>query len=85
MPYGNDAINGRVRDAIRTAFEAPEAAVYLVAPALLPTPFGSSPAIAAAVHDKIFCSVTSHIHEDECTRPNSMPALQNDRWLKNRR
>ena len=27
MPYGNDPIMDEVRDAIRTAFEAPEAAV----------------------------------------------------------
>jgi len=31
MPYGKDAIMDEVRDAIRTAFEAPQAEVYLVA------------------------------------------------------
>ncbi|OAN74825.1 threonine aldolase [Sulfitobacter pontiacus] len=67
MPYGNDPIMDEVRDAIRTAFEAPEAAVYLVATGT------AANALALACYTQpwqtIFCSVTSHIHEDECNAP----------------
>ena len=67
MPYGNDAIMDEVRDAIRTTFEAPEAAVYLVATGT------AANALALACYTQpwqtIFCSVTSHIHEDECNAP----------------
>ena len=67
MPYGNDPIMDEVRDAIRTAFEAPEAAVYLVSTGT------AANALALACYTQpwqtIFCSVTSHIHEDECNAP----------------
>ena len=67
MPYSNDPIMDEVRDAIRTAFEAPEAAVYLVATGT------AANALALACYTQpwqtIFCSVTSHIHEDECNAP----------------
>ncbi len=67
MPYGKDAIMDEVRDAIRTAFEAPEAAVYLVATGT------AANALALACYTQpwqtIFCSTTSHINEDECNAP----------------
>ncbi len=67
MPYGKDPIMDEVRDAIRAAFEAPEAAVYLVATGT------AANALALACYTQpwqtIFCSVTSHINEDECNAP----------------
>ena len=67
MPYGKDAIMDEVRDAIRAAFEAPEAAVYLVATGT------AANALALACYTQpwqtIFCSTTSHINEDECNAP----------------
>lgn len=67
MPYGKDAIMDEVRDAIRTAFEAPEAAIYLVATGT------AANALALACYTQpwqtIFCSTTSHINEDECNAP----------------
>ncbi|SFS65023.1 L-threonine aldolase [Sulfitobacter marinus] len=67
MPYGKDAIMDEVRDAIRTAFEAPQAEVYLVATGT------AANALALACYAKpwqtIFCSTTSHINEDECNAP----------------
>jgi threonine aldolase len=67
MPYGKDPIMDEVRDAIRTAFEAPGAAVYLVAVGT------AANALALACYTQpwqtIFCSTTSHIHEDECNAP----------------
>ncbi|MEM5520312.1 beta-eliminating lyase-related protein [Sulfitobacter sp. AS59] len=67
MPYGKDAIMDEVRDAIRTAFEAPQAEVYLVATGT------AANALALACYTQpwqtIFCSTTSHINEDECNAP----------------
>ena len=67
MPYGKDAIMDEVRDAIRTAFEAPQAEVYLVATGT------AANALALACYSQpwqtIFCSTTSHINEDECNAP----------------
>ncbi len=67
MPYGKDAIMDEVRAAIRTAFEAPEAAVYLVATGT------AANALALACYTQpwqtIFCATTSHINQDECNAP----------------
>ncbi len=67
MPYGNDAIMDEVRDAIRTTFEAPEAAVYLV------TTGTAANSLALACYTQsfqtIFCAQHSHIEEDECNAP----------------
>jgi threonine aldolase len=67
MPYGKDAIMDEVREAIRTAFEAPQAEVYLVATGT------AANALALACYTQpwqtIFCSTTSHINEDECNAP----------------
>ena len=65
--YGADALMAEVRDQIRSIFEAPEAAVYLVATgtaanalslALLTPPWGT-----------VFCHRNSHVEEDECGAP----------------
>lgn len=67
MPYGNDPIMDEVRALIRTAFEAPEAAVYLVstgtaanalALGLICPPWGA-----------VFCHRHAHIEADECGAP----------------
>ncbi|SHI63616.1 L-threonine aldolase [Shimia gijangensis] len=67
MAYGADAIMDNVRDQIRTAFEAPEAAVFLVATGT------AANSLALASHcqpyETVFCSPVSHIHEDECNAP----------------
>ncbi|MCL7464332.1 beta-eliminating lyase-related protein [Phaeovulum sp. NW3] len=65
--YGSDALTLQVRDRLRDLFEAPEAAVYLVATgtaanalacATLTPPWGA-----------IFCHRNAHIEEDECGAP----------------
>jgi threonine aldolase len=67
MPYGADPIMDEVRDAIRDRFEAPEAAVYLVATGT------AANALALACYTQpwatMFCSPVAHIHEDECNAP----------------
>ncbi len=67
MPYGKDPIMDEVRDAIRTTFEAPDAAVYLVATGT------AANALALATYcqpwQTIFCSEVAHIQEDECNAP----------------
>ncbi len=67
MPYGADAAMTRVREKIREVFEAPEAAVYLVA-----TGTAANALILATLSQPwqtIFCSSVAHIHEDECNAP----------------
>lgn len=65
--YGGDDVTAEVADRVRDLFEAPGAAVYLVATgtaanalalATLCPPFGT-----------IFCTQHAHIHEDECNAP----------------
>lgn len=67
MPYGYDTIMPRVRDAIRTTFEAPEAAVYLVATGT------AANALALSTYtqswDTMFAHRVSHVEEDECGAP----------------
>ncbi len=67
MPYGNDPIMDRVRARVREIFEAPEAAVHLVATgtaanalslAILTDPWGA-----------VFCHRNAHVEEDECGAP----------------
>ncbi len=65
--YGADEIMTRVRDRIRTTFEAPEAAVYLV-----PTGTAAnalSLAIFTPPWGSVFCHRNAHIEEDECGAP----------------
>ncbi|MEM8730752.1 MAG: beta-eliminating lyase-related protein [Pseudomonadota bacterium] len=67
MGYGAEARATEVRDLIRSQFEAPEAAVYLVATGT------AANALALATlsnpWDTIFCTPVAHIHEDECNAP----------------
>ncbi|MCX7566973.1 beta-eliminating lyase-related protein [Sulfitobacter sp. F26169L] len=67
MPYGNDDIMDEVRSGIRETFEAPDAAVYLVATGT------AANALALACYTQpwqtIFCAQHSHIEEDECNAP----------------
>jgi threonine aldolase len=67
MPYGNDPIMDEVRAEIRRVFEAPDAAVYLVATGT------AANALALACYcqpwQTVFCSEVAHIQEDECNAP----------------
>ena len=67
MPYGADPIMDEVRTQIREIFEAPEAAVYLVATGTA----ANSLALATYCQpfQTVFCSPVAHIHEDECNAP----------------
>lgn len=65
--YGADAEMDSVRDKIRALFEAPDAAVYLVATGTA----ANSIALATMCQpwQTIFCTPMAHIHEDECNAP----------------
>ena len=65
--YASDTLTARVTEKIREIFEAPEAAVHLVATGTA----ANSLLLAshAAPWDTIFCSRVAHIHEDECNAP----------------
>jgi len=67
MPYGADALMVEVQARIREIFEAPEAAVYLVATGTA----ANSLALATMCQPfhTVFCSPVAHIHEDECNAP----------------
>ncbi|QIE41091.1 threonine aldolase family protein [Meridianimarinicoccus aquatilis] len=65
--YGADPIMDRVRDRIRETFEAPDAAVYLVA-----TGTAANALILACLTQPwqtVFCARHAHIQEDECAAP----------------
>ena len=65
--YGNDAIMGQVRALIREQFEAPDAAVYLVATGTAANSLALS--TLAQPWQTIFCTPLSHIQRDECHAP----------------
>ncbi|MEY8837746.1 low specificity L-threonine aldolase, partial [Cribrihabitans sp. XS_ASV171] len=67
MAYGADALMEEVRDRLREIFEAPEAAVYLVATGTA----ANSLALATLGEpwQTVFCSPVAHIHQDECNAP----------------
>ncbi|WP_039017223.1 threonine aldolase family protein [Halocynthiibacter namhaensis] len=67
MPYGADRINEEVVKRIRAMFDAPEAAVYLVATGTA----ANSIALATLSNpwETVFCSPMAHIQEDECNAP----------------
>lgn len=67
MAYGADALMDEVRAQIRTLFEAPEAAVYLVATGTAANAL--TLACLANPWDTVFCAPVSHIQEDECNAP----------------
>ena len=65
--YGAEPAMDRVRDRLREVFEAPQAAVYLVATGT------AANALALATMsnpwDTVFCTAMAHINEDECNAP----------------
>ena len=67
MGYGADPIMAEVRQQIRDAFEAPDAAVYLV----INGTSANSLLLATMCQpwQTIFCTDVAHIHEDECNAP----------------
>ncbi len=67
MPYGADPIMDQVRAQIRDIFEAPEAAVYLVATGT--TANVLSLASYVQPWQIIYCHSASHIQMDECGAP----------------
>ena len=67
MSYGDDEIMARVRQKIRDIFEAPEAAVYLVATGTAANVL--SLASYAQPWQAIYCTPLSHINVDECNGP----------------
>ncbi len=67
MGYGNDPLTKAVQDQIRDVFEAPEAAVYLVA-----TGTAANVLLLATMAQPwqaIFCTPMAHIQMDECNAP----------------
>ena len=65
--YGNDPIMTRVRDRLREIFEAPEAAVYLVATGTAANALAMS--LACPPWGAVFCHRFAHAAEDECGAP----------------
>ncbi|MDP3960633.1 MAG: beta-eliminating lyase-related protein [Pseudorhodobacter sp.] len=72
MSYGADPITAQVRDRIRHLFEAPQAAVHLVATGT------AANALALATicppWGAVFCHRHAHIEEDECGAPEFFSA-----------
>ena len=67
MPYGADDPMAAVTAELRRLFEAPEAAVYLVATGTAANSL--SLATLTQPFETVFCSPVAHIHEDECNAP----------------
>ncbi|WP_136636977.1 threonine aldolase family protein [Pseudooceanicola onchidii] len=65
--YGADPLMDEVRARIREIFEAPEAAVYLVATGTAANCLALS-CYCPPTHT-VFCSPVAHIYEDECNGP----------------
>ena len=67
MGYGNDDLTAKVSQQIRDLFEAPGAAVYLVATGTA----ANSLALATLCPpwSTVFCAPVAHIEEDECNAP----------------
>jgi threonine aldolase len=65
--YGNDTIMTQVTARVRKVFEAPDAAVYLVATGTAANAL--SCAICCPPWGAVFCHDTAHIHVDECGAP----------------
>lgn len=67
LPYGDDELMDDVGQRLRNLFEAPDAAIYLVATGT------AANALALATlcqpWQTVFCSPVAHIHEDECNAP----------------
>lgn len=67
MGYGADAEMAQVTAQIREIFEAPEAAVYLVATGTAANVLSLS--VLAQPWQVMFCTTPAHIHQDECNGP----------------
>jgi len=65
--YGTDTIMDEVRALVRDLFEAPEAAVYLVATGTAANVLGL--ATLTQPFQTIFCAPNAHIQVDECNGP----------------
>ena len=67
MAYGAEPAMQDVQTKLRELFEAPDAAVYLVATGTA----ANSLALATMCDpfDTVFCSPVAHIHQDECNAP----------------
>jgi len=65
--YGADPFMDRARDQIREIFEAPEAAVYLVATGTVANALALS--LLTPPWGAVFCHQHAHIAEDECGAP----------------
>lgn len=65
--YGGDDLTAQVQNKIRNLFEAPDAAVYLVATGTAANALGL--ATITKPWQSIFCHRASHIEEDECGAP----------------
>ena len=65
--YGADAAMAQVRDRIRELFEAPQAAVYLVATGTAANALAL--ATLAKPWETVFCTPLAHIQVDECHAP----------------
>jgi len=68
MPYGNDDMTRAAREAVRTLFEAPDAAVEFVATGSVANAL--SLACLAKPWDGVFCHRIAHVEEDECGAPD---------------
>lgn len=67
MAYGADDLTLSVAAQIRDLFEAPDAAVYLVATGTAANVLALS--VLCQPFETVFCSNRAHIHEDECNAP----------------
>ena len=67
MPYGNDPLTARAIEKVRDVFEAPDAAVFLVATGTA----ANSLCLATLSRpwDTVFCARFAHAHVDECNAP----------------
>lgn len=65
--YGADALMDRVRAQVREVFEAPEAAVYLVATGTIANSLAL--ALTCPPWGAVFCHQHAHVAEDECGAP----------------
>ena len=67
MPYGNDRTTKEAQDRIRDLFEAPEAAVHLVATGSA----ANALALASYIqpYQTVYCTPEAHIENDECGAP----------------
>ncbi|SEO77936.1 L-threonine aldolase [Salinihabitans flavidus] len=66
-PYGGDTLTAAVQARLREVFEAPRAAVYLVATGTAANALALS--VLGQPWQTVFCAPHAHIQEDECNAP----------------